>query len=183
MSRLRRVDKALIAESSDDFPMDSDDQELLLSQLSDKNNGSHALYTRILILSIVAEFPAVTFLIRSIIGKDLKLTAYYILLSLLCLVGALYDLSAVANLVRVNFISDQWKRRVISFSLLCVVNAILLVQFYWTIYRQHGLHIKFLFLVLPVVNYVVMILVRNWYTHTAEEIRQLYDLRYKFKSV
>lgn len=185
MSRLRRVDRLILAECCDDtILLDTDDQDLLISQLSAKNDSSHALYTRILVLSVVAEMPVLTFLIRLIVVKQVKYIVHFILLSLLCLIGALYDVTAVGNQLSSNRrLPQDLIRGILSFKLLCVVHGLLLIQFYMAIYRQHGFQLHFVFLLLPLINFVSMIMVRLWYTQTAIDIRRLYDLRYKFKSI
>lgn len=185
MTRLRRIDRLLLAESADEaHPIDSDDQELLISQLLAENNGSHAFYTRILVLTVLAEIPAGTLFLRAFVGREARHVVHFVLLSILCLIGLLYDVSALGTLLGlVGGVPEQVIRRAISFPLLCVVNGLLLVQFYLAIYRQHGFQAKFMILVLPAINYVVMILVRSWHFQTAESIRGLYALRYKFKNV
>lgn len=163
--------------------MDEDDQDLLIGQLSAENDGNHALYTRILVSSIVIEFPIVAFLIRAIISREAKYTVHFMLLSLLCLIGALYDVSAVgARLQHSPLVPTSLVHGLFSFKLLCVVNGLLLVQFYTGIYRQYGYKNVYMFLVMPLVNYIMMILVRKWHALTAANIQHLYGLRYKFKS-
>lgn len=184
MSRLRRIDRLILSECVDDsIPLDSEDQDLLISQLTAENEHTNALYTKLLVLSVVAEFPVMTYMLRAIIGKQAKFMIQFILLSLLCLIGSLYDISAVGNhLSRIDTLPHNLIQGIFSFKLLCVINGLMLLQFYMGIYRLYGLQVKFMFLLLPLMNFVIMIMVRQWHSQTATDIRRLHDLRYKFKS-
>lgn len=184
MSRTRRVDRQILSECVDDStPLDSEDQDLLISQLTAENESTNALYTKLLVLSVVAEFPVMSYMIRTIIGKQTKFMVQFILLSLLCLIGALYDISAVGNrLSRIDTLPHNLIQGIFSFKLLCVINGLILLQFYMGIHRVYGLQVKFIFVLLPLINFVIMIMIRQWHTQMATDIRRLYDLRYKFKS-
>lgn len=185
MSRVRRLDRLILSECIDDTtPLDSEDQDLLISQLTAENETTNALYIKLLVLSVVAEFPVISYMIRAIIGKQPKYMIQFILLSFLCLIGSLYDISAVGNrLRRIDTLPQNLIQGIFSFKLLCVINGLMLLQFYMGIYRVHGLQVKFMFVLLPLMNFVIMIMVRQWHTQTATDIRRLHDLRYKFKTL
>ncbi|KAF8004894.1 hypothetical protein HF325_000351 [Metschnikowia pulcherrima] len=56
MSRLRRLDRAILSEGAD-TPLDSEDQELLIAQLVEQNDALLRLFTKTLVGSILVEIP------------------------------------------------------------------------------------------------------------------------------
>lgn len=184
MSRLRRVDRAIIADSAHDVPLDSDDQEILISQLAAENNDSLKFALRILTFSALLEIPLSTYALARADaggGSTVLLLVSHVMTLVLCVYelprGWVRQYRSSPYLAPVMPAADL----AVSFGGAASINAFVLAEAVYLATRS-GLHLKHLYFVLPAVNLVAVILARSWHWSVAGDIDGLHDLKYKFKT-
>ncbi|KAF3987622.1 hypothetical protein FT663_04384 [Candidozyma haemuli var. vulneris] len=186
MSRLRKVDRAILEQNE---PIDTEDQELLISQLRQKNDENLTLYTRVLALSVVVELPILLWLTKTADSKRDKtlFTILIVLSSILSLLNLLYDVSAIGDHVSRRLISRDWNRNVaqvaryvLSYHGVNVLNALLLLQL-GNAARQSGF--KNMYCIVPVGNLIMVFLLRKWHTDIKGNVKELDGLKYDYKGV
>lgn len=176
MSRRRRVDKKIL---DLDGPIDSDDQELLISELSARNDDAYSVYSLVLQVSIVLELLPLVLLARTSPDRWQRtwVLVLLVLSCLLCFVNARYDVAPVAR---------NWSlpaRRLVTFTGVNCINATLLAQLLYAAVVKLPSFAKALYCLVPVGNLATVILIRHWHNETAGQVGELQGLRYKFKSV
>ncbi|GEQ69230.1 hypothetical protein JCM33374_g2901 [Metschnikowia sp. JCM 33374] len=202
MSRLRRLDRAILSEGADSTPIDSDDQESLIAHLAEQNNASRRFFLRVLIASILVEIPISVLGMRLSVGGA-RPVALLLVCHVLTLINGLYDFQhpseARGELFGGAFgasIDVETTRRntdvvgklvsagkwLLSFYGILVLNTVVLLQLLRQVYLLHGFEAIDTLLILPVINIIAMALVRKWYGDISREIRALHGLKYKFKT-
>lgn len=175
MTRLRRVDRTILAESAD--PLDEDDQAALIADFSLLNNASLRIASRVLVASVVVELPVMLYVTR-LVSRDLGLTVLVVLCNLLTLVNGLYEVPAGFRHPRLPAVFSA----VLSSNGIFAVNMVMWLQMMYSASARHGFLARLLCLVLPGVNAVAIALMRMWHRNMEAQIGQLDQLRYKFKT-
>lgn len=186
MSRLRKLDRAILDQNG---PIDIDDQDLLITQLRQKNDESFALYTKVLALSIVVELPILLWLAKTadLTRTRTLISVIMILSSLLSLMILLYDVNVLGNhlLVHINGRVRSAKlalliRFIFSYKGVNILNSVLLLQLGGEL-RKLGL--KGMYCVVPAGNLIMALLVRRWHTEIKGNVKELDGLKYDYKTV
>ncbi|OBA23126.1 hypothetical protein METBIDRAFT_99350 [Metschnikowia bicuspidata var. bicuspidata NRRL YB-4993] len=195
MSRLRRLDRAILTEAADITPLDSEDQEQLIVQLANYNDTSLRLFLKVLVGSILLEIPVSVFAMKHSVGGT-RPVALLIVCHVLTLVNCLYDFkqpsetAAAGSLCAYLLTFDGPRFRslvfvsthIFSFYGILVLNTVVLIQLLCRVYAAHRFQALDMLLVLPVVNLVAVALIRKWYRDVSQEILGLHGLKYKFKT-
>ncbi|PVH14592.1 uncharacterized protein CXQ87_002737 [Candidozyma duobushaemuli] len=186
MSRLRKVDRAILDQNE---PIDTEDQELLITQLRQRNDENLAIYTKVLALSVVVELPILVWLTRTANSKKekLSLTLLITLSSILSLLNLLYDVNVLGEHVSRKLRSKAWAqglaqpvRLALSYHGMNILNLILLLQLGAAAW-QSGL--KSMYCIVPMGNLVMVLLMRKWHTEIKGNVKELDGLRYDYKGV
>lgn len=180
--RHRRVDRAILSESSSD-PIDSEDQKLIISQFSSENRRTLRRLLRLLMAWIVAQVPVVTMVARPRLRPSL--VALLVVANVLVLINGVFEFPEW--LLRR---SGAWgpgggavhtaTRHVLSFRGVALLTAVVLVQL--GVSLMGGPWLALLFLGVPLLNLLLVVYVRKSYLDTERQIGLLDQLRYKFKS-
>lgn len=186
MSRLRRVDRAILEQNE---PIDSQDQELLIVQLAKQNDENLALYSKVLAFAVVVELPILIWLTRTASLKREKLlfTIIITLSSLLSLVNLMYNIDDLGEHLLRRIILRNWSRsfatvskHIISFNGVAAFNALLLVDLA-NVARKLGF--KHMYCIVPIGNLIMVFLIRKWYSEIKGNVKELDGLRYDYKGV
>ncbi|KAJ8140088.1 hypothetical protein OY671_006718 [Metschnikowia pulcherrima] len=194
MSRLRRLDRAILSEGAD-TPLDSEDQELLIAQLVEQNHASLRLFTKTLVGSILVEIPISVLALR-FSSESARPVVLLLVSHVLTLVNCLYDFKPPRSTQNdVNSEADSFQnspsirdkavfvaKKLMSFHGVLTLNIIVFLQLTYKLYTSQGLKLIDLLLLLPLINMVAVTLIRHWYSSVAYEISGLHDLKYKFKT-
>lgn len=186
MSRLRKVDRAILEQNE---PIDTDDQELLITQLRQKNDENLAIYTKVLALSVVVELPVLLWLTKTadLRNDRLTFTLLITLSSALSLVNLLYDVGILGEHLLRKLILRGWDgrlaqpvRKALSYSGVNFLNLILLFQLAMAA-RAQGL--KSMYCLVPAGNLVMVFCMRKWHTEIKGNVKELDGLKYDYKGV
>lgn len=179
MSRLRRFDKAVLDLNE---PLDSDDQDLLITGFIRANDDSFSLYTKILGALILIEIPILLWAIKELDPlSHASLKTMTVLLScILTLVNLVYDVSKVGNQITSRIRSTTMGKviaKVISFHGINLLNGILLVQLSLLIQWR----LASLYYFVPVGNLITMNLLFRWHEQIKGNVKELGGLKYDYK--
>lgn len=186
MSRLRKVDRAILEQNE---PIDTDDQELLITQLRQRNDENLAIYTKVLALSVVVELPLLLWLTKTADLRSDRLTFMLLitLSSALSLVNLLYDVGILGDHLLRKLTLRGWNgglaqpiRIALSYSGVNILNLILLLQLALAA-RAQGL--KGMYCLVPVGNLVMVFCMRRWHTEIRGNVKELDGLKYDYKGV
>lgn len=159
MSRLRKVDRAILALNE---PLDSQDQELVIELLQKQNNENHLLYRKVMVLAIVVEILPLTHAAKS--ANSALVVMLSILSSVLLVASAWYG-----N----RFGHVKWLDR---------GNGAVVTVTAWILWKK-ALRWQGVFVLVLVANLATVIMLRQWHRSVGEGVQDLHHLRYKFKSV
>lgn len=179
--RHRKLDRAILDQNE---PLDSDDQELVISLLTAENDQSLKLYKKVLALSILVEMPVLVLSARRVASTPLLsavIVSLMVLLNLATLLNTVFDVEAASKAFPA--VVKVWLGRLTNFYGLCGINAVLIVQVVYVAFWRESLGWKGMFVVVPMGNLVTLILLRNWHDGVAREVTGLSGLRYKYKNV
>lgn len=175
------MDRAILEQNE---PLDTDDQELIISLLSLENDATLKIYRKWLVGSILVEIPPLLILSRAMAPTALLkvfLAAVIVLLGVLTLLNTVFDVNAVSKTFPSNIrrIADKF----MTFEGVSIINGILLAQMVYVVFGRVHLGWKGMFVVVPVGNLVTLVLLRTWHAGVAHELSNLHGLKYKYKSV
>lgn len=179
--RHRKVDRAILDQNE---PLDSDDQDLVISLLAAENDHSLKLYKKVLVFSILVEMPILVLLARGVASTPLNsvvITGLMVLLNLVTLINTVFDVEAASTAFPV--VVNAWLGRLMNFYGLCGINTAMLIQMAYIAFWKENLGWKGIFTVVPVGNLVTLVLLRNWHDGVARDVVGLHGLRYKYKNV
>lgn len=165
MARHRKVDRALLSQND---PLDSADQELIISLLAAQNDSNFQFYRRVLLLAIVVEIlplahaARVTFTQKGVYSP---LAIMMVILSCVFLVATMWP------------VWRDWRRKALDYTNMALVAGL------WTILYRSGLCWQDVFALVPAANLGAVVLLRRWHISTNKSVHDLRDLTYKFKSV
>lgn len=181
MSRVRRIDKAVLELNE---PLDSQDQELLISDFIRRNDDSLAMYTKVLGALILFEIPLLVWIIRAI--DPYPRTALKIItITLSCvltLINLSYDIGKMADQINQqvqNVTRAAIVKRLVSFGSINVINALLLLKLATVIERSW----ISLYYFVPLGNLITMNLLYYWHEQMKGNVKELNGLKYDYKSV
>lgn len=192
MSRLRRLDRAILSEGTDTTPLDSDDQEQLIAHFTEQNDTSLRLFLKVLIGSILLEIPISILFMKRASGMARPMVLLLVC-HVLTLINCLYDFRQPKAASSVGIDNHQngsfslqklrsISKYLFSFYGVFLLNTIVLLQLLYQVYSSHGFRPIDTLLVLPVINLIGVGLIRKWYSDVSKEIRDLHNLKYKFKT-
>lgn len=175
------MDRAILEQNE---PLDTDDQELIISLLSLENDATLKIYRKWLVGSILVEIPPLLILSRAMAPTALLkvfLAAVIVLLGVLTLLNTVFDVNAVSKTFPSNIrrIADKF----MTFEGVSIINGILLAQMVYVVFGRVQLGWKGMFVVVPVGNLATLVLLRTWHAGVAHELSNLHGLKYKYKSV
>lgn len=179
--RHRKVDRSILDQNE---PLDSEDQELLISQLAGENDSSLRLYKKVLVLSVLVEIPPLVFLARAVsVTPSVKvvLPSLLLLLNILTVVNTVFNVGAVSSVLPDTAFA-QMLGKLITFKSVCVMNGVIVCQLLYVAFGREKLGWVGIFTVVPVGNLITLILLRTWHDSISKEFRSLHDLKYKFKT-
>ena len=169
MSRLRRLDKKIIDQHLDhDGPIDTDDQEQIIRELSVENRESYERGKFYIATVLLVELPLVIY--ASHISKSRGFGLVLVILStMLSLIKLKLDEIVASD--RVHQVLD-WLNPING--VVCLPLVILLWQ------RDDWFRFYYL---LPLMNLGNVVLFRWWFMKTAKDLKGLTGMKYKFKLV
>lgn len=178
MSRLRKVDRALLeSDSLAEGPLDSEDQELLLQLLAAQNDQSSLFYSRVVALSIVVELPIVVLLVR-IATHNAFVVLLLVLLLLLSLINCLYDVLKAGELVANR--SGTPASYVVSFHGVAALNVLLVLRLIYYVFKE-SMGFKGVFVIAPVGNLAMVLVLHSLHGGVGSKLQDLHSMRYKYK--
>lgn len=178
--RYRKVDRAILDQNE---PLDLEDQDLVISQLTLENNENLKFYKKCLAASILVELPPLLLLARVVAPVLLKsiLSFLIVLLNCVLLLNTIFDVEAVSQVVYAH--TQLNAAKVLNFNGVSILNAVLVVQLLYIAFLKEKLGWMAIFTIVPVGNLVTLVLLRNWHNSVALDLHNLHGLKYKFKSV
>lgn len=179
--RHRKLDRAILDQNE---PLDSDDQDLVISLLTAENDHSLKLYKKVLALSILVELPPLVLLARRLASTPLLnavIVSLMVLLNFATLINTVFDVEAASKAFPA--VVKVWLGKLTNFYGLCGINAVLIVQMAYVAFWRENLGWMGVFVVVPIGNLVTLVLLRNWHDGVAREVAGLRGLRYKYKNV
>ncbi|CUM63775.1 uncharacterized protein PRCAT00001359001 [Priceomyces carsonii] len=159
MSRIRKINRVILDQSAGE-PIDEDDQENILKDIGAENNESYKHYTRILCCLYISEFILV------LVFKHNKILNVFV------------NSSIAMSLVSVNQ-SIHLGRYQGSIEYCNWGLATSLVLYFF----KARLNLSSSHCWLPLFNVMNASTVKRWHARTNGDIRQLGNLKYKYKSV
>lgn len=175
------MDRAILDQNE---PLDSEDQELVISQLSLENDASLKLYKKVLALSILVEIPPLVMLARAVTHAPLLkvlLVSLLVLLNFLTLVNTVFDVKVALQTLPHKV--QGTVGRLVTFEGVSIINGILVVQMLYITFWEERLGWMGIFTVVPIGNLITLMLLRSWHEGVALELEGLHGLKYKFKNV
>lgn len=150
MSRVRKVDRHILDDSS---YLDIDDQEELLRQFSEGNQGFYKMYSRVLMI-----FEVVQVIVVMVLNKVSPIPMMSAVLA-----------SIILSLVELTEFEYRWAVR--------GTNVVVVVLLLYHVDWEHLVY------VLPAINLVCNYYLTRTHRYLARDIGGLDELKYKFKSV
>lgn len=180
LMRHRKLDRAILDQNE---PLDLEDQDLVISQLTAENNENLIFYKKCLAASILVELPPLLLLARAVAPTLLKsvLSFLIVLLNCLLLLNTIFDVETVSKVVYTH--TQVNVAKVLNFNGVSVLNGVLVAQLLYVAFLKEKLGWTAVFAVVPVGNLVTLVLLRNWHSAVALDLNNLHGLKYKFKSV
>lgn len=179
--RHRKVDRAILEQNE---PLDSDDQDLVISLLTAENDLSLKLYKKILALSILVEIPPLVLLARGVSQAPLlkvAMASLIVLLNFLTLVNTIFEVESASRLFPP--LVRKYLGKLMHFRGLCGLNVVLLVQMIYVAFWREQLGWMGVFTVVPIGNLVTLVLLKYWHQGVEQEVAGLHALKYKYKNV
>ncbi|KAG7665505.1 uncharacterized protein J8A68_000907 [[Candida] subhashii] len=161
MSRLRKVDKSILEQSSSEpVLLDTEDQTNLINNLSISNQQTYDKYVKYLSYLYIIQIMAIITI--QFLTKP-KLITLLILLSIAL---------SVINIKFPNYYSTYVKYMNWGICIQCIVLLVMKIK-----------EDREIFCILPVFNNISVWCFRNWFEDMIQHVDQLDKLKYKFKNV
>ncbi|KAK6457714.1 uncharacterized protein RJT20DRAFT_2263 [Scheffersomyces xylosifermentans] len=183
-SRLRKVDRSILEQSSDqDSPaqlLDIDEQVELIHQLKNANDQTFTQFKSFLSIILAIELPII--ILIELIHRHKDIHAVLILLSiLLSVINLRYDPTKYDLKLLIT------SRHVASFGNFLIyknnyINAVICIQLAYS-FVSSGARPTNLYYLLPGINLISLYLFKSWFYETNKEVESLHNLKYKYKNV